>query len=112
MPRCLVLGGQGFIGTHLCEALAAAGHSVRSFDRPHPGHLTGRTATGPIERVHGDFLNREDVTRAIRGCEVVFHLICTTLLEVPTTTQSTMWKQTLSRPSGCWRPRVLRESAR
>src|SRR5262249_7611926 len=34
---------------------------------------------GPIERVHGDLLNREDVTRAIRGCEVVFHLICTTL---------------------------------
>jgi len=33
--RCLVLGGRGFIGTHLVDALLAHGHVVRCFDRPH-----------------------------------------------------------------------------
>lgn len=32
MSRCIVTGGAGFIGSHLCEALAARGHEVIAID--------------------------------------------------------------------------------
>ena len=33
--QCLVLGGRGFIGSHLIDALLVRGHRVRCFERPH-----------------------------------------------------------------------------
>ncbi|MGH8675211.1 MAG: NAD-dependent epimerase/dehydratase family protein, partial [Burkholderiales bacterium] len=78
MISCLVLGGAGFIGSHLAEGLARAGHRVRIFDRPHLDSLAflGR---GDCEIVTGDFLNPQDLARSLRGTEIVFHLISTTL---------------------------------
>ena len=32
--KCLVLGGGGFIGKHLCEGLLARAYQVRVLDRP------------------------------------------------------------------------------
>ena len=32
--NCLVLGGAGFIGSHIADALVEEGHSVRIFDLP------------------------------------------------------------------------------
>jgi UDP-glucose 4-epimerase len=76
--KCLVLGGNGFIGRHLTRALLAAGHEVRVFDRP--STLPSSTPTIPnLEYFGGDFGNREDIAVAIRGCKVVFHLVSTTL---------------------------------
>lgn len=79
--NCSILGGAGFIGSHLAEALVAAGHAVRLFDRPGfamPAALEQSTA---VERIEGDFLRQEDLARAIEGCDVVFHLVSTTLPE-------------------------------
>lgn len=73
MPTCLVLGGAGFIGSHLADALAQAGHRVRAFDRM-PAVLRG-----DCEILTGDFLNAGDLAKALKGSEVVFHLISTTL---------------------------------
>ena len=36
MSRCLVTGAAGFVGSHLCEQLIAAGHSVVGARRVHP----------------------------------------------------------------------------
>lgn len=70
----LVTGGAGFIGSHLTDALLAAGWSVRVLDDFSSGreenlrHLADR-----IEVVRGDFAEPEIVARAMRGVEVVFH---------------------------------------
>jgi UDP-glucose 4-epimerase len=86
MATCLVLGGAGFIGSHLADALAQAGHRVRAFDRPHVDSLASlaqrgdfAALRGDFEIVTGDFLNAGDLEKALRGSEIVFHLISTTL---------------------------------
>ncbi len=77
--RCLILGGGGFIGTNLCEALAQAEHEVRVFDRPNLKRPDiPSVASGRVEWQEGDFGNVDDVAKAITGCEVVFDLIGTT----------------------------------
>lgn len=74
--KCLVLGGGGFIGSHLAQALAQAGHRVRVFDRPRGRFLP---LLERCEVVTGDFLRAEDVARALEDIEVIFHLVCTTV---------------------------------
>lgn len=77
--KCVVLGGGGFIGSHLCQALLAAGHGVRVFDRPNLKRFDSAAERGPAEWLEGDFTNPEDLARAVDGCEVVYHLVSTTL---------------------------------
>ena len=74
--KCVILGGRGFLGSQLHQALRREGHRVRIFDRP------GSKAALDIpeeEYVGGDLANREDIVEALSGCEVVFHLVSTTL---------------------------------
>ena len=72
MPRTLVTGGAGFIGSHLCEYLLDKGHSVVAMDNL----LTGDAAN--IERLIGrDFVFvKHDVTNyiALEGeLDYIFH---------------------------------------
>ena len=74
--KCLVFGGNGFLGRHLCKDLLSQGYSVRVFDRP----VSERTLVlADVEWFEGDFTNEQDVETALEGCEIVFHLISTTL---------------------------------
>ena len=79
MASCLVLGGAGFIGSHLGEALAREGHHVKVFDRPHVDRLPLFPRQNGFEVFTGDFLNPQALIPALRGTEVVFHLVSTTL---------------------------------
>src|SRR6267378_606806 len=79
MASCLVLGGAGFIGSHLAEALAQEGHRVKVFDRPHVDRLLLFPRARGFEVFTGDFLNPQALAPALQGTELVFHLVSTTL---------------------------------
>jgi UDP-glucose 4-epimerase len=69
-----VTGGAGFIGSHLVDALLAAGWSVRVLD----DFSTGReqnlaAARGRIELQRADLAEPAAVARAVAGVDVVFH---------------------------------------
>ncbi|WP_375387220.1 NAD-dependent epimerase/dehydratase family protein [uncultured Amnibacterium sp.] len=76
MARILVVGANGFIGSHLVDALAAAGHEVTAFDR----YRSERPAfdVGGARVLAGDFLSRADLEQAVAGQDVVFHFLSTT----------------------------------
>ena len=77
--KCLILGGGGFLGSHLCDVLIDLGHTVRIFDRPNLSRFKHFQQDDKVEWIDGDFVNIRDVDTAVSGCEIVFHLISTTL---------------------------------
>lgn len=71
----LVLGGSGFIGSHIVARLLAEGHKVRVFDR-------GRHADQRIpgaEYCQGDFGNQIELADALANIDGVIHAISTTV---------------------------------
>ncbi|HEA3090938.1 TPA: NAD-dependent epimerase/dehydratase family protein [Aeromonas salmonicida] len=78
--RCLVLGGLGFIGTHLVKALLDLGFKVRCFERPHTNSVMADFFQHPnFELFEGDFASETDVAEAIKNCDFCYHLVSTTL---------------------------------
>jgi nucleoside-diphosphate-sugar epimerase len=74
MPRTLVTGGAGFIGSNLVDALLEQGHQVRVFDNFSTGERRNLMhVAGDIEIVEGDLRSFERALTAVRGCEVVLH---------------------------------------
>ncbi|MFM8272805.1 MAG: NAD-dependent epimerase/dehydratase family protein [Gemmata sp.] len=72
---CLITGGAGFIGSHLAEALAAAGRTVRVLDDLSTGRAENLAHVRPApELVRGCVTDPGAVQRAVAGCDVVFHL--------------------------------------
>jgi UDP-glucose 4-epimerase len=83
MSKVLVLGANGFLGSHLVDALAAKGNQVRAF-----GHFSDAPVFESVDNVEifsGDFLNRGDLAAAVNGMDYVFHFISTT---TPATAES------------------------
>jgi dihydroflavonol-4-reductase len=64
--QCLVTGGTGYLGRALAERLQNDGHRVRILD-VRKGDLF-------CEYVEGDILVEQDVERAMRGVDAVFHV--------------------------------------
>lgn len=72
MPRVLVTGGTGFIGSHLIEALAGRGEAVRCLVRV-PEKTLDLDALG-VEIVRGDLHDAAALAAATSAVDVVFHL--------------------------------------
>lgn len=75
MADVLVVGGNGFLGAHLVDALVSDGHSVTVFDRFSSGPSY---RSSQVRAVVGDFLSRNDIDLAVAGQQVVLHLLSTT----------------------------------
>jgi UDP-glucose 4-epimerase len=72
---CLVTGGAGFIGSHLVEALTAAGRPVRVFDNLSTGLESNLGHIWPVpELVVGDLADAAAVSQAVAGIDTVYHL--------------------------------------
>lgn len=77
--RCLILGGGGFLGSHLADALLDEGHAVRILDRPNLVRYRPFRPDEPLEWIEGDFLDERHLDAAVEGCDAVYHLVSTTL---------------------------------
>jgi nucleoside-diphosphate-sugar epimerase len=79
--KCLVTGAAGFIGSHLCERLLADGHEVVGLDAfipfyPRALKELNLTACRRHRRFafHALDLRTDDLTPALTGVDVVYHL--------------------------------------
>src|SRR5437763_372243 len=71
----VVTGGAGFIGSHLVEALTAAGRPVRVFDDFSTGLRANLAPLRPVpEVVEGSLTDPDAVARAVKNAGVVYHL--------------------------------------
>ncbi len=69
LGRVLVTGGGGFLGTALVRLLRDRGLAVRSLARGDYPHLRQLG----VEQVRGDIADAEAVSRAVAGCDTIFH---------------------------------------
>jgi UDP-glucose 4-epimerase len=83
--RILVTGGAGFIGSHLVDRLAAEGHQIRVIDNLSSGRLENLAHRRDVEVIIGDLKNPQDVQKAVRGVDAVFHFAANPEVRVSTT---------------------------
>jgi len=114
--RVLITGGAGFIGSHLAEALLAAGHRVTIMDDLSTGrfeniaHLVGQHAFHfAIDSITNDMV----LDRLTSECDMVFHLAAAVGVElivrqpVHTIQTNVMGTEAVLRTAARYRARVL-----
>jgi NAD dependent epimerase/dehydratase len=85
--RVLVTGADGFIGSHLTEALVKRGHSVRAFVLYNSFNSWGwldhvsKETTAQLDVFAGDIRDSNGVSVAMKGCDAVAHLAA--LIAIP-----------------------------
>lgn len=83
----LVTGADGFIGSHLTEALVRAGHEVKAFVQYNSFNSWGwldecaSDVRGRFEIFSGDIRDPHGVKEAMKGCDAVLHLAA--LIAIP-----------------------------
>src|SRR3954447_21720674 len=77
MSSYFITGAAGFIGSQLTDRLLADGNSVIGYDNLSTGRmrfLESAAANVNFRFVKGDLLDKEALTRAMKGADIVFHL--------------------------------------
>jgi len=75
----LILGGDGFIGSHFVDQAVALNHNVTVFDRfPYNVSKNLEHQREKIKILTGEFANRDQVAKALEGQDIVYHFISAT----------------------------------
>ena len=80
MKKILVTGADGFIGSHLVEALVRSGYNVKAFVLYNSFNSWGwldqvsDDVKGKFEVFAGDVRDPHGVRKAMEDCQVVLHL--------------------------------------
>jgi len=77
--NCIVYGGGGFIGSHLCESLIRKGYNVILFDKINFSRKNVSHFEGKINIIEGDFNNEIDLKNSLNNIDYVYHLVSSTL---------------------------------
>lgn len=77
--KCLILGGGGFIGSHLADALLAKNFDVVIFDKLNFSRKNINHILDKVKIVEGDFNNEIDLKTALKDIDIAFHLVSSTL---------------------------------
>jgi UDP-glucose 4-epimerase len=78
-PACLILGGAGFLGASLAEALLKAGYPVTVFDRPRISSKNIKSLLPMVKIVEGDLNNEMDLCPLLERHPFLFHFASSTL---------------------------------
>lgn len=87
MGKILITGADGFIGSHLTEALVRQGHDVRAFVQYNSFNSWGwldrcvPDVAGKFDVFAGDVRDPHGVRTAMQGCDAVLHLAA--LIAIP-----------------------------
>jgi UDP-glucose 4-epimerase len=68
MKRVCVIGGAGFLGSHVADALSAAGHHVRIYDRKASAWLHDSQ-----EMIIGNLMDVASLEAAVKGSDIVYN---------------------------------------
>jgi UDP-glucose 4-epimerase len=68
MKRVCVIGGAGFLGSHVADALSAAGHHVRIYDQKASAWLQDGQ-----EMIIGDLMDVASLEAAVKGSDIVYN---------------------------------------
>ena len=71
----LVIGANGFLGSHVLRQLVASadGSEIRAMVRPNAATIGIDDLD--VKRIHGDVFDKEALREAMTGCDVVYHCV-------------------------------------
>jgi UDP-glucose 4-epimerase len=94
----VVTGGAGFIGSHLVDKLVELGFSVKVLDNLSSGSLENikhLLARKNIEFIHIDIKNYEELKKALRNVETIFHFAANPEVRVSTINPEIHFKENI-----------------
>ncbi|MEW6621101.1 MAG: NAD-dependent epimerase/dehydratase family protein [bacterium] len=77
MNECLIIGGGGFLGSHLTKRLLEKNYKVRILELPHKEYPDLTPFLDKIKLIKGDFTKPSVIQSAVIDVDFVFHLACT-----------------------------------
>ncbi len=66
--KITVIGGSGFLGSHVADKLTSSNHQVKIFDI-----IESRYTSRDQVMITGDIMNKIDLDKAIKGSDIVYH---------------------------------------